>query len=93
MLRDASKVQLVFCRHTAGRLANESDVQPQPPLGLLVLASFLKQKLPHIDVEVLDGKILATEHLLSVLDAPVIGFSVWFSNYEESCLLARCTSS
>ena len=82
------RVQLVFCGHTWGQLAHSAEVQPQPPLGLLVLASFLKQALPHIDIEVFDGKHFSEDELAEKLNAPVVGLSVWFSNYEASCSLA-----
>jgi len=87
--KNVDKVQFVFCRHTHGHLAHEAEVQPQPPLGLLALASYIKEKLPHITVEVFDGKLLSRNQLMALLDAPIIGFSAWFSNYEESCLMAE----
>lgn len=89
MTRKTEKLQLVFCSHTRGQLARSDELQRQPPLGLLVLASYIRQRLPYIIVEVYDAGLLGAEELLDRLDAPVIGFSVWFSNYEESCRLAH----
>ena len=83
------KIQFVFCDHTYGHLAFEEKVQKQPPLGILTVASFLKHKLPNINVEVFYGKNFSDKELLERLDAKIIGFSVWFSNYEKTMILAE----
>ena len=84
-----NKVQLVFPKHDFGHLARENEVDPQPPLGLIVLASYLKEKLPNIEVEVFDGKRLGKDELIRELEADVIGLSVWFSNYDNAIAIAK----
>lgn len=84
-----NKIQLIFCRHSSGRLAFEEQVQHQPPLGLLVLASYIKHKFPNIQIEVIDEIFYEESELLKSLDGDIIGFSVWFSNYENSLRIAK----
>jgi len=84
-----SKVQLVFPKHAYGHLALEKEVDPQPPLGLLVLASYIREKLPDINVEIFDGKRISEAELLRKLDSDVIGLSVWYSNYDNAKRLAE----
>src|SRR3989338_4104739 len=87
-MKMVNKIQFVFCAHTSGHLARENEVQPQPPLGLLTLASYVRHVLHDVEVEVFDGKFFSEEDLLQVLDADLVGFSVWFSNYARSISLA-----
>ncbi|MEI6808642.1 MAG: cobalamin-dependent protein [bacterium] len=82
------RIQLVFCSHSKGRLSKASEVVPQPPLGILTLAAFLRQTIPHIGIEVVDGKFYTDQQLLQILNADFIGFSCWFSNYDHSIVLA-----
>jgi radical SAM superfamily enzyme YgiQ (UPF0313 family) len=82
-------IQFVFCGHTCGHLAHEEGVPPQPPLGLLVIAAHLRSRFPSLSVQVYAGWGYDEDELLNHLDAPVVGLSVWFSNYEASCSLAR----
>jgi radical SAM superfamily enzyme YgiQ (UPF0313 family) len=84
----ADKLQLVFCSHDYGRLAYEDEIQAQPPLGLLCLASYLKHANSNLEIEVLDGKLLSEREILDRLDADLIGLSVWFSNYRATITLA-----
>lgn len=81
-------LQLIFPAHSLGNLAREGSVQPQPPLGLLTLASMARAAWPGIKIEVLDDRLLSEDSLLSRLDAPVIGLSSWFSNYSRAKQLA-----
>jgi len=83
------KIQLVFCSNTRGHLACEKEVQAQPPLGILTLASYIQHIFPDINLEVFDGKFFNEAELLEKLDANIIGFSTWFSNYENSISLAK----
>jgi len=88
--RKASKVCLVFPPHQHGRLARASEVQPQPPLGLLTIASYLSEALPDIACEVIDGKALGSEEkVFDEMDGDIVGFSVWYSNYTPALRLAE----
>ena len=83
------KAQLVFPRHSLGRLANVDRIVHQPPLGLLCIASRARQECPRTQIEVLDGRFLSDDELLRRLDAPLVGFSTWYSNYTNAISLAR----
>lgn len=83
------KIQFVFCKHTHGHLACEDEIQAQPPLGIITLASYLDQTFQDIQVEAYDGKYFGEVELLQKLDGDVVGFSTWFSNYEFSISLAE----
>ena len=82
------RIQLVFPRHTMGQLSRAADLRPQPPLGLLTLAAYIRQELPDVVVEVYDGNAVPSAEFLRHLDAPVVGISVWFSNYNAGKLIA-----
>lgn len=83
------KIQFVFCNNIRGHLACENKVQVQPPLGILTLASYIQQVFPEIEIEVFDGKYLSEDEILNSLDADIVGFSTWFSNYDNSISLAE----
>lgn len=83
------KIQLIQPPHLHGRPARANEIHPQPPIGLLILAAFLKSHMPEVCVEVFDGKAIDEEVLFDSLDADYIGISTWFSNYENSIALAR----
>ena len=80
------KVQLIFPRHELGTVV-EGTLHP-PPIGLLTLGAYLKSKM-QIDIEVYDGNTISDESLLGVFDGDVIGFSCWFSNYNNGIRLAE----
>ena len=83
------RIQLVFCNHSIGHLSKAPEVVPQPPLGILTLASFIRQMVPEVSVEVIDGKFYTDDQLLRILDAEFVGFSCWFSNYDHSIGMAQ----
>ena len=60
-----------------------------PPVGLLTLAEQIVLECPEHEVEVLDGNTVDDETLLSMIDADVLGFSVWYSNYQNTLRLAK----
>jgi len=60
-----------------------------PPLDLLSLASYVKIKMPQVEVEILDGQILGTGNILNLLSADFVGISPRISNYQESLEIAR----
>jgi anaerobic magnesium-protoporphyrin IX monomethyl ester cyclase len=77
-------IQLVFCAHQLGKLAYENEIHIQPPLGIVSIASYLKKHIIDIEIEVIDGKRLSNEELFNKIDAEFLGFSVWYSNYENT---------
>jgi anaerobic magnesium-protoporphyrin IX monomethyl ester cyclase len=84
-----SKIQFIFTNHTYGHLACREKVQDQPPLGIITLASYIKDIFPEIDVEAYDGRYFSENELVERLDGDLIGFSTWFSNYENAISLAK----
>jgi radical SAM superfamily enzyme YgiQ (UPF0313 family) len=61
-----------------------------PPVGLAVLASYLKRKLDTIfKIEIFDGNVSDVETIKSRLNGDYIGFSDWFTNHENSLSLAK----
>ncbi len=81
-MKSRTRIQLVFAKHTLGRLANRPNLPP--PVGLLTMAALLSQSNPGWDIEVYDENSMADNRLVDCLDAEIIGFGNWFSNYERS---------
>ncbi len=88
------KLQLVTPRHT---LAGYATNVPRPPIGLEIIAAFLERDFAHIgqsiEIEILDGEIIAHEELVSLIDADWVGFSSLFSNHENCVTLAEIAKS
>lgn len=86
----AEKIQLVFpppCRPDT-RVAKFAS-WPQP-LGILSIATYLKQHNPGIDVEILDGNnILTMDQVTAKLNADVVGISATAVSYQYAVQLAR----
>ncbi len=81
------KLQLLFPRHSIGNAPYAPKLTP--PIGALVLASYLGKKLSGWNVEVFDCNVASEEEVLERIDASVVGISVWFSNYENGLEIAR----
>ena len=67
-----------------GKLSYEGDIQIQPPLGLLTIATFLKRENHNIQIEVIDGKLLTLDQIINKIDAELVGFTVEYSNYQNT---------
>jgi len=80
------KVQLVHPQPHYGQPRNGGAV---PHLGLWVLASHIRQQLPQLHVEVLDGRTTSQDDLARRLDADVVGFSATLYNYPHCLELAQ----
>lgn len=80
------KAQLIFSRHSQGKVTQD---QPIPPLGLLTLAVYAEQEVPDAEVEVFDGNVMSDKELLDSIDADIVGFGTWFSNYDNALVLAE----
>ena len=81
------KLQLLFPRHSIGNAPYAPKLTP--PIGALVLASYLSKKLSDWKVEVFDCNATSEDEVLERIDASVVGISVWFSNYENGLEIAR----
>jgi radical SAM superfamily enzyme YgiQ (UPF0313 family) len=64
-----------------------------PPLGLLSIATFLRQRLQCHDLEILDGELLSQDEILSSLDADVVGVSVSILSYHNAVEIAQRAKS
>jgi len=60
-----------------------------PPLGLLSIATYLKNKTPSIHVEILDGEILSLKEIEDQIKGDVVGISVNILNYRNALRIAR----
>lgn len=89
MLKNIKKIQLIFCKHDFGKLACVNKIQNQPPLGLVTIATHLESIFPDFQIEVLDGKNFELNELYDLINADVVGFSTWFSNYKSTVSLIK----
>lgn len=60
-----------------------------PPLGVLSIATYLKNKLPYVEIEILDGEILPLEEIEKRIQGDVVGIGVNILNYRHALRLAR----
>jgi radical SAM superfamily enzyme YgiQ (UPF0313 family) len=60
-----------------------------PPLGLLSIATYLKNKIPDVEVEILDGEILSLKEIENRIKGNVVGIGVNILNYINALELAR----
>jgi len=81
------KVQLVLpkCDNPGARLIRG---WPQP-LGILSIATFLKQHNPDIEIEVLDGSVLTLQEIMECLDADIIGITAISRTYPNVVKVAE----
>ena len=79
-----NNIQLVYCPHNMGKLSYEGKIQIQPPLGILTIATYLKQRNEKIEIEVIDGKRLTLDQIISRIDSELVGFTVEYSNYNNT---------
>lgn len=83
------KVQLITPKHSEGGCATN---KPRPPIGLELIAASLEhdfcQDNNKIEIEILDGEIVARDKLVSLIGADWVGFSCIFSNHRECLDLA-----
>lgn len=68
------KIQLIHPPHT-----NSTDDRLDPPLGLLLIASYLKANCPDVDVSVYDASGRNTVH---IPDADIYGFTTYATSME-----------
>lgn len=75
-------------------LPQEENYRPLPegwwlPLGLLSIASYVKQIRPHVDIEILDGRRIPNKDIGKRLDADVIGFGPSVTSYLPAIRMAE----
>lgn len=59
------------------------------PLSLLAIATYLRGKLPGVDIEILDGDILPQDLILSLINADIVGISPKILTYQNSLEIAK----
>ncbi len=81
------KVQLVLpkCDNPGARLIRG---WPQP-LGILSIATFLRQQRPDVEIEILDGSVLSREELEQRVGADIVGLTTITRGYPHAVVLAE----
>lgn len=82
-------IQFIFCRNTDGKVSFNDTFQRQPPIGVLTIASFLKNNIPDLKTEVIDGHFYSNSEIYEKIDSKTVGFSCWYSNYQNSLIVAK----
>lgn len=59
------------------------------PLGLLSIATTLRNKMVDIEIEVIDGKVVSEEEIIDRLNGDVIGLSIITANYNAAKRIAK----
>ncbi|MFC1648966.1 B12-binding domain-containing radical SAM protein [Nanoarchaeota archaeon] len=82
-----TKIQLMFPQG-GSRLSSSGVI---PPLGILALATSLKQTNPELNIELYDGE--AQTDLVSKLNGDILGLSTTGTNYYHSLELAQAAKA
>lgn len=85
------RLQLVNAPLSRNYIAS-SKAGVYPPLTLLTLATYVKAKIPDINVEILDGEIFSLEEILLKVDADFVGISTGILNYDTAIEIAKIAS-
>jgi len=85
LMSDKYKIQLIFPE--GGSKLSSSGVLP--PVGIISLATALKNKIPNIEVQLFDGEIIPHCKIIESLDGDIIGISVTGANYHNALEIAR----
>lgn len=85
------KLQLVNAPLSRNYFAS-SKAGAYPPLTLLTLATYIKNKIPDINIEILDGEIISIEEILAKVDADFVGISAGILNYDTAIEIAEIAS-
>ena len=80
------KIQLIlpYCENQGSKRLSG---WPQP-LGLLSIATYLKETVPGLEIEILDGTILDQEEIESRIDADIVGITTILRSYENALRIA-----
>lgn len=88
MNRTVEKIQLVNAP-TSGPVHSSGSASFYPHLGLLSIATHIREVVPGLIVEVIDGSIEDLPSILAKLDADLIGISVLTPSYDAGLAIAR----
>lgn len=81
------KLQLV--QPTTGCYRSNSRTGCYPPLGLMSIATFLKQLHSSVEIEILDGEIISQNEIINRLDADIIGLNTNTVTYPQAITIAE----
>ncbi|MDD5452275.1 MAG: radical SAM protein [Desulfovibrionales bacterium] len=59
------------------------------PLGLLSVAAYVKQCIPSVEIEVLDGSIMSREEINARIAGDIVGCTTGVLNYDHTLEIAR----
>ena len=79
------KVQLIF--PAGGSKLSSTGILP--PLGIIALGTYVKEKIPSVEIEVIDGAIYSQKNILGNLKGDILGLSVTAANYLNSLEIAK----
>jgi radical SAM superfamily enzyme YgiQ (UPF0313 family) len=71
---------------------NVGYVETPPPTGLVTLANVLQNKIPNIEIRVLDGNYKSQTEIKTILSDTlydIVGFTDWFTNHGNCLELAE----
>ena len=85
MVNTKYKVQLIF-PEGGSRLSSTGIL---PPLGIIALGTYLKEKDQNANVDIIDGSIFSKEEIIENLNGKYLGLSVTGVNYLNSLEIAK----
>lgn len=59
------------------------------PVGLICLASFLREQFPNLQIDILDGEVIPIEQLEKLIGSELVGFGCTIGNYRNTLKLAE----
>lgn len=81
------KVQLI--QPSTGPYRSNSRSGCYPPLGLISIATYIRQECPEIEIEILDGELISDNEIIARLGADIIGLSTNTVNYPQAINIAK----
>lgn len=84
-MSDKTKINLVFPQ--GGSKLSSSGILP--PVGIISLATYLREINPNIEVELFDGEVTGNEQIIKSLDADIVGISITGANYDCALEIAE----
>jgi len=80
------KVQLI--QPTTGEYRSNSRSGCYPPLGLILIATYIRQECPSVEVEILDGELISDDEIIARLDSDIVGLNTNTVTYPQAIKIA-----
>ncbi len=80
-----TKIQLIFPE--GGSKLSSSGILP--PVGIISIATYIKNKMPKIEIELFDGEIIKQKEIEKKICAKIIGISTTGANYNNTLKIAK----